>query len=96
MTETTLASIAGVIISLAFSYIPGLKDKYALLTADYKRLVMLGALLIVALGIFGASCAGLSAQVTCDVAGAQALVSMFISAAIANQAAYLLTPSAKG
>lgn len=94
MSETTIASLSGVILSLLFSYIPGLKDKYAALTADYKRLIMLGALLAVTLGIYGASCAGLSAQVACDVDGAKSLLGFFISAAIANQAAYMITPAA--
>ena len=96
MNDTTIASLSGVILSLAFSYIPGLRYKYALLPADYKRLIMLGALLAVALGIYGASCTGLSQQVTCDIAGAQSLLGFFISAAIANQAAYMITPAVKG
>ena len=98
MTETTLASLAGAVLSLAFSYIPGLTEWYAQLAANYKRLVMLAALIIVTLGIFGASCAGLSAQVSCDMTGAKSLLPLFVSAVIANQAAYMLTPSspAKG
>jgi hypothetical protein len=93
MTETTLASLAGVVLSLAFSYIPGLTEWFAKLTANNKRLIMLAALLAVALGLFGASCAGFSAQVACDMTDAKSMLSLFVSAAIANQTAYMLTPS---
>lgn len=94
MSETTLASLAGILLSLAFSYIPGLRDKYATLSPDYKRLVMLGALLFVSIGVFAAGCLGYSAKVSCDMAGAQVLLGLFITAAIANQGAYMLTPNA--
>jgi hypothetical protein len=91
MNDTTLATLAGVVLSLAFSYVPGLKGKFEALNPDFKRLIMLGALLLVTLAIYGLSCIGYSNQVTCDKSGILALVNLFISAAIANQAAYLLT-----
>jgi hypothetical protein len=93
MTETTLASLAGIVLSVAFSYIPGLRDKFAQLSADYKRLVMLGSLLAVVLGVFGLSCVGYYPQITCDAAGAKTLIELFVAALIANQAAYMITPS---
>ena len=98
MTETTIASLAGIVLSLAFSYVPGLREKYASLTADYKRLVMVLALLLVSAGIFAAGCAGYSSKVTCDMAGVQVLLGYFVSAAVANQGTYMLTPgvTAKG
>lgn len=93
MTETTLASLAGILLSLVFSYIPGLQGWFAALSGQYKRLVMLAALLIVAIGIYISACIGYSAQVTCDIAGAQQLISLFLTAMIANQAAYMITPT---
>ena len=93
MTGTTLVSLAGILLSLAFSYIPGLQGWFAALNGQYKRLVMLAALLIVAIGVYISTCAGYSAQVTCDIAGAQQLISLYLSAMIANQAAYMITPT---
>ena len=93
MTETTLASLAGIALSLAFSYIPGLRDKYASLTADYKRLVMIVALLLVSICIFAAGCLGYAPKVTCDMPGVQVLLGYFIASALANQSTYMLTPS---
>jgi len=92
MTETALASIAGVLLSLAFSYIPGLDGWFAALDANKKRLVMLASLFVAALGVFGLSCASLVVYVSCTQTGAWTLVTLLFSAIVANQAAYLLTP----
>ena len=45
-----LASIAGVVLSLAFSYIPGLSTWYGGQSAQAKSLVMLGCLVVATLG----------------------------------------------
>jgi hypothetical protein len=92
MTPELLVSIAGIILSLAFSYIPGLDVKFAALEGVYKRLVMLGLMVLTAAGAYGLSCAGLIDASTCDQAGAWGLVQLFIFAAIANQSAYMLSP----
>jgi hypothetical protein len=92
MTPELLVSIAGIILSLAFSYIPGLAGKFAGLESVYKRLITLGLALVAAAGVFGLSCAGLIDSVTCDQDGAWGLLQLFIYAAIANQAAYTLSP----
>ena len=96
MTADSLAATAGVLLSLAFSYIPGLAEWYVLKADPVKRLIMLGLLLLVGLGAFGLACGGLAADfglpVTCDKTGAIALLRSFSVAAIANQTAYALTP----
>jgi hypothetical protein len=94
MTAEQLALTAGVILSLLFSYIPGLNVKFTALDPVYKRLVMLVLIIISAGGIFGLSCAGILSYVTCDQAGAWGLVELIVLAAIANQSAYLLSPTA--
>jgi len=95
MDNSTLAGFAGIVLSLAFSYVPGLKEKYAALSAEYKALVMLSALLVACLFIMAASCLEFMKYVACDVTGIKALVGLFVSAIVANQATYLLTPPAK-
>lgn len=90
MTSEKLAELAGVVLSLAFSYVPGLKEKYEALSGIYKRLVMVGCLVVVAGAVFGLSCAGILSDVVCSEAGAIGLVRVFIAALIANQATYLL------
>ncbi len=92
MSAEQLAAIAGVILSLIFSYIPGISDWYSALEATQKRLVMAVLLLAVAGGVFGGSCGGIWATVTCDKSGALGLVSAVIAALVANQATYQLSP----
>jgi len=93
ITPVVLASIAGVVLSLAFSYIPGLNVKFAALEPTVKRLIMLGLLAVVAGAVFGLGCVHiLVVQLTCDQAGAVQLVFIFISAVMANQAAFVITP----
>ena len=92
-----ISGIAGVLLSLVFSYVPGAKAWFEKLTGDQKRLVMLVTCLLVPLGMIGLSCAGLGADfgltVTCDRAGFVELAKAFAVAAIANQAAYQLSPA---
>jgi hypothetical protein len=95
MSAELLASLAGSVLSLAFSYVPGLTPKYDALTTDYKRLVMGGALIVVAAATYGVSCAGYGAQfgfaVACDADGAVGLARIVVAALIANQATFTLT-----
>lgn len=97
MSVETLTAAAGISISLACSYVPKLKDKYAVLDRTQKRLVMLTALLAITAGTFGLSCAKVVllgvVLVTCDQVGAVALIQPFIMALVANQAAFLISPN---
>jgi hypothetical protein len=98
MSAEMLSMFAGVLLSLSFAYAPGLKGWYAALPGTHKRLVMLAALFLVVLGLFGLSCAGwlallgFSFSITCDVAGALGLLRLLFLAAFANQSTFLLSP----
>lgn len=92
MSAEKLAAIAGVILSLVFSYIPGISDWYGALQPTQKRLVMAVLLLAVAGGVFAGSCGGIWVTVTCDKAGALGLINALIAALVANQATYQLSP----
>jgi hypothetical protein len=95
MTSESIAAIAGIVLSLAFSYIPGLKTWYDSQTPQARSLVMLGALAVVSAGVFGLACAGFAADlglpVTCDQTGAIGLVKAFVIALVANQTTYTAT-----
>lgn len=92
MSPELLASVSGVALSLIFSYVPGLNKKFNALQSDYKRLIMLGALFVIAAGSLGLACIGRYNLYTCDVDGVWKAFETFILAAIANQSAYALTP----
>lgn len=99
MNASGLAAVAGTILTLSFSYVPGLKDWYETQDGNVKRLIMLGLLVVVALGSFGLACANLAGDfgvtVTCDQAGVVGLVNALIAAVVANQAVYAITPKSK-
>lgn len=88
-----LALIAGAVLSLAFSYIPGLQKIYDRLDGTWKRVVMAGLLLVVSLALFGLGCAGIVSGVSCDRGGVIQLSQVFISALMANQSVYLISGS---
>ncbi len=93
MTAEALALYSGVALSLVFSYVPGLNKKFDELQSDYKRLIMLAALLVTALVVFGVGCSGwLDVGISCDQAGVVAMAQAFVLALIANQSAYAITP----
>jgi hypothetical protein len=91
MTTELLASIAGIVLSLAFSYLPRLSNWFDKLPPQYKRVCMGGLLVAVAGAVFSLSCGGIVASVACDRAGLLGLVKVLIAALIANQSAFLLT-----
>ena len=98
MTPEFLVLAFGVALSLVVSYVPGLSASYEALDGNAKRLVMLIGVVVIGVGVVGLNCAGVSftgvPAVECSQAGALAVVEAVIKAAIANQAAYALTPKA--
>lgn len=95
MTPEQLAAICGILLSLSFSYLPGLSARWDALPPTAKRLWMAGLLLAVSTAVFVFACAGIteySARITCDRQGLIQVVNLFISALIANQAAYQISP----
>jgi hypothetical protein len=91
----TISLVAGILLSLFASYFPGFKTWFGGLEPTYKRLVMLGALLVVSSSVFGISCTGLEPLVTCDVPGVWIMVKIFVMTLVANQAAFLISPKGK-
>jgi hypothetical protein len=96
MTAEALAGLAGILLSLCFSYIPKVSDWYATLTSQYKSLLMLAALAVAALAAFGLACAGMGdlfgISLTCDQPGAMLAVRAFVVALVANQSTYMISP----
>lgn len=90
MTSEQLAALAGAVLSLVISYVPGLKDWYDALTPTPKRLLMLGLLALSAVGALAWGCR--LDLVPCVVLSWENYLTAFIAAVIANQSAYLLSP----
>lgn len=93
ITSEMLVAVAGVVLSLLFSYIPGLRTWYAGLVSETKRLIMLGLLLVVTAAIFALGCYNLiSIDIACNQDGLLKLVGLFVAGIVANQGTYLITP----
>ena len=97
MTPEILALVAGMVLSLAFSYIPNLRTWFAEKAKETQQLIMLGLMGLVALSTYGLACAGILSDLfevalTCDKIGILGLVKAFIFAIMANQGIYKLTP----
>jgi len=90
MSVELISVLAGIIISLALEFIPGLEGWYAKFSPQQKRLVMLGALVLVVGGAFGLSCANLLAVFVCSTVGAWGAVVAFVAALVANQSVHLV------
>ena len=89
MTPEQLAVYGGIVLSLFMSYFPGVANWYNGLENPQKLQVMGGLLVVVALAVFGLSCAGLYPLVACSVEGAKEMVNILILALMANQTTYL-------
>lgn len=94
MTSEQLTAIAGALLSLAFSCVPGLRSRYEPLGETTKRLVMLALLITAAASVYGLACTDwgvlLEIGITCDKPGLLRLVWSLILAIIANQATFLI------
>ena len=91
LTPESLTMLAGAVLSLLFSYVPGLSDWYGALEATYKRLIMAGLLLVTTGAVFGLACAGILSGIACDQPGLINVVWTFILAIVANQSVYSIT-----
>ena len=96
MDANELSAIAAAVLSLLFSYVPGLDAWYAALQPAVKRLLMLALVLVVAAGSYALACYGwadaMGIGVTCDQEGALGLLRAVIAALVANQSIYLVSP----
>ena len=87
-----LSATAGLVLSLAFSYIPGLSGAYAKLSETTKMLIMAVLLACVALGSVLWTCRSASVIGGCVSESWGGYFQAFISALVANQAAHRLSP----
>lgn len=95
MSAQFISMVAGTILSLIFSYAPGVAPQYARLDPTWKRLVMLVLVVLVGVGAMAVACGGINVPglaVTCTQEGAIELVTNVLLALMANQATYLVSP----
>jgi len=91
VNSETISMIAGVALSLAFGYIPGLSTKFDELEPTLKRLCM--GLCVVAVGLASIAwgCVGTN-SVSCDTDTVVNSIRSIIMALMANQSMYAISP----
>ena len=95
LTPEVLAGLAGGLMSLAFSYIPGLSDGFAALTSTQKSGIMALVIVAVAGAAFGLSCTSIIQAIACTQDGLVRLAQILFVTLTANQAVYKLSPQRK-
>lgn len=88
-----IATVAGVIITLALAYAPGLKDRWEALNGTQKRLVLGILYAAVSAGLYVPSCWGGPVLVECSTDSIWSVVLAFLMALISGQSTYTALPA---
>jgi hypothetical protein len=91
MTAESLSALVGVVLSLVFSYVPGVKDWFEGLQSGSKQALMGLFLIGASVAVYALACAGVYEGVVCDQAGAIEFFKVLVAALMANQSVYLIT-----
>lgn len=95
MSSDFLAAAAGILLSLIFSYVPGVAPWFEGKDATTKRGIMLLLIVLVGAASFAAACFNIvipGINLVCTQAGIVELLTNILVAAIANQTTYQLSP----
>ncbi len=92
LSPELLASIVTIVFSLAFAYLPGVKNWYGAQDSERKAMIMGIVILLVGLGSFGASCGGFVQLdgVACTQAGVVTLIQTVVFALLSSVGSYTL------
>jgi hypothetical protein len=88
MTPELLVALVGAVLSLLFAYFPWLKEQFDKVPSVWKPLLNAGILLVVALGLVGASCLGIVDYFACSLTGVLDAVWLWIIALVGNNLTY--------
>jgi hypothetical protein len=91
MTSDKLAALVGVLISLLFAYLPGVKTWIEKQSSELKGGLTAGLTILAGIAIYGLSCAGwfMDLGVICSKAGLQQLVTTIIGALVGLAGTYV-------
>ncbi len=89
-------AFAGTIVSLSLEYFPKLHTWYNALADNVQRLIVLGAGVVVVLGVFGLNCLGVLFELpwVCSWLGLKEALVAFLAFVFSTQGTYLVTPKA--
>ena len=90
LVPAAVTAFVGILTSIAFEYVPGLKDWYGGQKDVYQKLIMLGLGAVVVGGAYGLSCAQAFSVDTfaCDWTGGQQAILVYVAWLGGNQGTY--------
>lgn len=91
MTAEILGALAGSVLSLIVSYVPGVEAWFNKLPRNYKQGVMGILIILVAAFVFGMSCSGFANYFTCDKDGLAEWGRILWIVLVSNQGTYLIS-----
>lgn len=91
MTPEIVVTVAGILLSVFFEYVPKVEGWYAQLEKQAKALFMAAAVLLVVSTAELISCYGPYNYFPCGVAGFWEVAELFVLALVANQTTHRLT-----
>lgn len=92
MTAQGLVAIASVLLSVLFTYVPGMNEWYAGMQKTHKQLLMGGLLVLTTGFIMLSSCMEWWTWVECDKQGVLDMLATLALAIAANQGTHQITP----
>jgi len=94
LTQESLAVVAGGVLSVIFSFVPGLNVWFAAKPENLKRILMAFYLAVLVGALFGGMCLGIFyiTGAVCDQITAIQFIYLWMLAAVSNQSIYSLTP----
>ena len=97
LTPAIIASVVGMIVSLAASYIPKFRVWWGALEADVKQAVSAAAMILVGVGIYVLACTPSLGfpYVACPTGGLWSLLGIILAALTANQVIDRVSPDMK-
>lgn len=92
ITPEVLGGLGGIVLSMLFTYIPGLRTNWANLPKEKQQLYMMGMLLGITGLVIASSCFNLWVFISCTKEGIMGIFGVFGSAVLGNVTAYNALP----
>lgn len=87
MTPETISALVGIVLSLAFGYLPGLRTWYDSLQSEQKAALMGLLIVVIAAGSLAYAC---KLEAACLTLNWEQAFSVLIAALVANQSVYAI------
>lgn len=91
ISNETLTIVVAIVMSLIYSFFPGVKSWFTSLGDNEKFSVNVLTVVLLSAAIFLMACAGITTKLTCNALGVDLLLNMVVRFATAYGTTYLMT-----